>query len=248
MTTPPVAGPRLSSSLRGRRVVITGAAGGLGPTVARAAADDGARLLLVDVAEDRLQAMSGQLGDSVESTRVVDLLDEATVTEFVDTVRAGGPIDVVWHLVGGWRGGQPIDVQPLEDWRFLHDLLVRTTVNMARALFGPLSEAPYGRFAIISSPQAEHPTATNAAYAAAKAAAEATVLALADGLRGSTATANIVVVPAIVTPAMREAEPERTWRDAVAAEDIASALIYLATEAAATMNGQRVRLYAGGAR
>ncbi len=69
--------------------------------------------------------------------------------------------------------------------------------------------APHGRFVLVSSKQAQAPTATNAAYAAAKAAAEAWTLALADGFEGSDATANILVVDAILTPRMREEEPDK---------------------------------------
>ena len=53
---------------------------------------------------------------------------------------------------------------------------------------------------MVSSKQAQAPTHDNAAYAAAKAAAEAWTLALADGFTGTGATANVVVVNAIATP------------------------------------------------
>jgi len=72
------------------------------------------------------------------------------------------------------------------------------------------------------------------------------VLALADGFKGTSATANIVVVPAIVTPAMRESEPDKDWSNFVPTEQIADALVYLTSHAAAKMNGQRLRLYSGG--
>ena len=72
------------------------------------------------------------------------------------------------------------------------------------------------------------------------------MLALANGFKGSSATANIVVVPAILTPAMREKNPDKDWGAFVPAEQIADALVYLSSEAGAKMNGQRIRLYSGG--
>ena len=234
------------TTLGGRRVLVTGAAGGLGPTVAAAAAAAGARLVLVDVAQERLDLLAGDFPDAVESTHVVDLLDDDATAAFATQVTATGPIDAVWHLVGGWRGGAPLQDQPLDDWEWLHNLLVRTTVHVARAFAEPLQASEQGRFAIISAKEAQAPTSKNAAYATAKAASEAVVLALANGFKGSSATANIVVVPAILTPAMREKNPDKDWGVFVPAEQIADALVYLSSPAGAKMNGQRIRLYSGG--
>ncbi len=58
---------------------------------------------------------------------------------------------------------------------------------------------------MVSSKQALEPTWSNAAYAAAKAAAEAWTFALADEI-----TANVVAVNAIVTPEMRASSPTRS--------------------------------------
>ena len=66
---------------------------------------------------------------------------------------------------------------------------------------------------LVSPAQAQRPTSTNASYAAAKAAAEAWTLALADRFRATGATANVVVVGTIVTPAMREESPDRGLLD-----------------------------------
>lgn len=234
------------TSLAGRRVLVTGAAGGLGPTVVAAASAAGARLVLVDVAQERLDALAADHGAAVESTHAVDLLDPDACTAFAAQVTATAPIDAVWHLVGGWRGGVPLQEQSLDDWEWLHNLLVRTTVHVARAFAEPLQTSEHGRFAIISAKEAQAPTSKNAAYATAKAASEAVVLALANGFKGSAATANVVVVPAILTPAMRAKNPDKDWGAFVPAEQIADALVYLSSEAGAKMNGQRIRLYSGG--
>ena len=234
------------TALAGRRVLVTGAAGGLGPTVIAAAAGAGARLVLVDVAQERLDVLARDFPEAVESTHVVDLLDDDATAGFAAQVTATEPVDAVWHLVGGWRGGTPLQDQPLDDWEWLHNLLVRTTVHVARAFAEPLQASDQGRFAIISAKEAQAPTSKNAAYATAKAASEAVVLALANGFKGSTATANVVVVPAILTPAMRAKNPDKDWGAFVPAEQIADALVYLSSSAGAKMNGQRIRLYSGG--
>jgi NAD(P)-dependent dehydrogenase (short-subunit alcohol dehydrogenase family) len=232
-------------TLAGRRVLVTGAGGGLGPTVVAAAAEAGATLVLVDVGQDRLDDLAKQFSGAVEATYVVDLLDPGAVADFAAQITASGPLDAVWHLVGGWRGGTPLAEQPLEDWDLLHNLLVRTTVHVARS-FGPhLKSSAHGRFAIISAKEAQAPTSKNAAYASAKAASEALVLALANDFKGTAATANVIIVPAILTPAMRDSDPNKDWGAFVPAKHIADTLVFLTSEAASKINGQRIRLYTG---
>jgi NAD(P)-dependent dehydrogenase (short-subunit alcohol dehydrogenase family) len=235
--------------LDGRSIVITGAGGGLGPAVVSAAAQARARLTLVDIGLERLTPLQAAHPDAVARMLSVDLTDPGAVDQLARDVETAEGVDVVWHLVGGWRGGQPLPEAPLEDWGWLQRLLVTTTVNVARSFAGPLIRSDHGRFALVSSPQAVAPTTTNAAYAAAKAAAEATTLALADhfSATGAPATANVVVVPAILTDAMRAAAPDRVWTTQVPADQIAATLLFLADDAAEKMNGQRVRLYAGSA-
>ena len=227
-----------------RVVVIAGAAGGLGPTVAQAFAQTGARLALADANQARLAAVSAQLGNAEgHHIAAVDLLDAAQTLAWAREVEQRfGRIDAVVHLVGGYRGGQPIAQFPEADWALLKGLLLETAWNVMRAFVEPL-KAHRGRFILVSSPQAQQPAHVNAAYGACKAAAEALTLALADEFKGSGATANIIVVNAILTPQMRAERPDADYSQFTAAEDIAAAMLYLCSEAAASMNGQRLRLF-----
>ena len=198
--------------LEGRVIAIAGAAGGLGPTVARRLADSGASLALTDVSQERLDGLVADLGLDSErvDARVVDLLDaDAAAAWAAALTERFGHVDGLLHLVGGWKGGDPIAETPLADYEWLHDLLVRTVQHASRAFYAPLAESEHGRFVLVSSSQAQNPDGTNASYAAAKAAAEAWTLALADSFAGTAATANIVVVNAIETPAMREQNPDK---------------------------------------
>ena len=227
-------------------VAIAGAAGGLGPHVARHFADAGVTLALADVHEDRARAVAADLGLGEDRTdaRAVDLLDEDATRAWADAIAERfGRVDALLHLVGGWRGGQPIDEAPLEDWAVLSDLLVRTAQHTSRAFRSHLIASGRGRFALISAKAAQQPTHTNAAYAAAKAAAEAWTLALAHSFAEEPATANVVVINALVTPEMRAANPDKAYATFTDAEDIAAALGYLCSDAAAKMNGRRLILH-----
>lgn len=236
------------TDLAGRTIAIAGAGGGLGPTVARHLADAGANLALTDVATDRLAAAADatSLPDERLDTREVDLLDPDSARSWADHLEERfGRTDCLIHLVGGWKGGDPIATTPLADYDFLHDLLVRTVQHATRAFYDSLTSSPHGRFVLVSSAQAQHPDGTNASYAATKAAAETWTLALADSFReaDSPATANVIVVNAILTPPMREENPDKPYRTFTSTEDIADAIAFTCSDAAAKMNGKRLALH-----
>ena len=233
------------ASLEGRVVAIAGASGNLGPIVVQRLARAGARLAFGGRSKESLDELASELGIEAD-TAAVDLLDAAAARDWADGIaeRLGG-VDALVHLVGGWRGGQPIEEAPLEDWAVLEPMLVRTLQHATQAFAGHLIECGHGRFVDVSSGQGQAPTSKNAVYAAAKAAGEAWTLALADRFKGTGATANIVVVGSIVTPAMREETPDKDFATFTPAEEIAEAIAYLCSDAAATMNGQRLTLPAG---
>jgi NAD(P)-dependent dehydrogenase (short-subunit alcohol dehydrogenase family) len=234
------------AELDGRVIAIAGAAGGLGPVVARRLADAGATIGATDRDKEGLDAVAADLGLPEErwDGRVVDLLDgEAARAWCAALGERFGRVDALLHLVGGWKGGQPLHVAPLEDWALLHDLLIRTVQHTTRAFHDALVASEHGRFVLVSAKQAQSPSNDNAAYAAAKAAAEAWTLALADGFGASSATANIIVVNAILTPQMREDNPDKEFRTFTPAEHIAEAIAFLCSDAGGKMNGQRLSLH-----
>jgi NADP-dependent 3-hydroxy acid dehydrogenase YdfG len=189
--------------LEGRVIAVAGVGGGLGPLVAARLAAGGATVAGTDRDEAALAALGDDLGLGTDrwDGRAVDLLDESATGDWCAAlVERFGHVDGLVHLVGGWRGGIPLHEAPLEDWALLHDLLVRTVQHTTRAFHDQIAAGDHGRFVLVSAKQAQAPTNTNAAYAAAKAAAEAWTLAFADGFEPGGATANIVVVDAILTP------------------------------------------------
>lgn len=203
-------------------IVVAGARGSLGPFVVDRLRDDGHDVVAVDK-ED------------------IDLLDEAAIRDWAASL--DGVTGVV-HLVGGWKGGTPLPEASLDDWALLHDLLVRTVQHTTRAFAPALRQAGgQARFVLVSSDQAQRPSSTNAAYGAAKAAAEAWTLAYADELAETGGAANILVVKAIVTPQMREANPDKAYSTFTDARHMADAIALLVSQAGGAMNGQRLSLH-----
>jgi NAD(P)-dependent dehydrogenase (short-subunit alcohol dehydrogenase family) len=234
------------TDLEGRVVAIAGAAGGLGPSVVKRLAEAGATIAATDISQERLDQLGADLvlSDQRFDGRVVDLLDEEASRDWAaDLSERFGGVDCLLHLVGGWRGGQALAEAPLADYEWLHDLLVRTVQHTTRAFYHSLAASEHGRFVLVSSSQAQRPDGTNAAYAAAKAAAESWALALADSFEGTAATANILVVNAILTPRMREENPDKEYRTFTPAEQIAEAIAFVCSGAAAKMNGKRLSLH-----
>ncbi|MEV0379623.1 SDR family NAD(P)-dependent oxidoreductase [Nonomuraea sp. NPDC050643] len=173
----------------------------------------------------------------------VDLLDRAAVQGLADRIeREHGRVDGVVHLVGGWRGSDSFAETSLEDWDLLHDLLIRTLQHVSLAFEPLLRRSADGRFVIVSAKAAGQPTAGGAVYAAAKAAAEAWTLALADALKDTGSAATILVVKALVNDAMRAGRPEARFPGFTDVNDLAAAIGGLYDRPAAEINGTRLDL------
>ena len=100
------------SRLDGKRVVITGAAGGIGAAAARLFANEGARLLLVDMAAEPLEALADEIGRDQAAVQAADVTDEgATKLYMAEAVARFGGIDGAL-LNAGIEG----DVAPIVDY------------------------------------------------------------------------------------------------------------------------------------
>ncbi|TWE11649.1 SDR family NAD(P)-dependent oxidoreductase [Rudaeicoccus suwonensis] len=198
----------MSADLTGSVVVVAGAAGDLGRPTAAACAAAGATVIAAGRSEDRLDEVVALDPQRIVAAEV-DLLDEtATVAWGRSVLAEHGRVDGLLHLVGGWRGGQPIVESDSADWAFLHGNIIRTLQNTTRAFRDALEVGPHGRMAIVSTTGLAKPKQTNAAYLTAKAGAEMWLQCVAESFRDTNAAASIVRVMALVTPQMQAAKPE----------------------------------------
>ncbi|MEO7130714.1 MAG: SDR family oxidoreductase [Dermatophilaceae bacterium] len=234
-----------TADLQGLVVVVAGATGAAGPALVTRLAGAGATVVAIGTHEDRLHrvvemAAVASGSDRIEAA-VVDLLDaEATQTLARELVARHGHVDGLAHLVGGWRGGASLVEEPLADWDWLNDLLIRTLMSSTRAFHDALRDSPCGRLVLISTTQTQAPSANNAMYAAAKAAAETWTLAVADSFAGSAAAAVILPIKALLTPAMRAAKPDAKFTGYTHVADLADTIHDLWGQPAADLNGKRL--------
>ncbi len=248
-------------------VLVTGGSGASGIAVARALHAAGQRVFTVGSDQARIDAAAEKAGDGVTGL-VCDLSRLEDVRQLgKDVSAAAGTIDAVIHLVGGWRGATGIADQTDEDWDFLERGAITTLRNVSRIFFDHIAASPYGRFAMVSSTAVAKPAAATASYVAAKAAAEAWTMAMADGFRRANAAAGddtaandtagngtpgntgrgeaaavVLVVKALVDDEMRRNHPERKFPGATDVEDLARAVVGLFDTPAGGLNGSRLVL------
>jgi 3-oxoacyl-[acyl-carrier protein] reductase len=186
------------SGVVGRIVLIAGATSAAGIAVGRDLASAGARVIAVGSNAERLRTVTDDVPDAVGY--VCDLARFDDVTALGERVHTEhGRVDGLIHLVGGWRGGGGLAGQTDEDWEFLHSRVFTTLRNTTRVFVDDLQASEAGRLAIVSTTTLEKPMPGGANYAAAKAAAETWVRAIANGFEKSvpTASAAIFVVRAL---------------------------------------------------
>jgi short-subunit dehydrogenase len=129
-------------TLTGKRVLITGGASGIGRSMARRFAAEGADLILVDINSTALQGAAAELtagGTTVEQHRL-DITDNDAILAVRDAVHAaGGPIDVLVNNAGTVFGGYFLDVpidQHLTTFRVNLEGLVQVTHAFLPDLIG----------------------------------------------------------------------------------------------------------------
>ncbi len=224
-------------------VALVAGAGGAGAAVAVEFANRGFHVVVVDSRAEAADAAVGPLiaeGMSAES-HGLDLLDLDAVTALRDDLvaRLGG-VDVVVHLVGGFKSSPTLGLESVANWRALEPPVVGTLVTLT-AVFGETVQASAdGRVFMVTSTAAARPTASSIAYAAAKSAAEAWMAGVADSFAAGNARAVTVAVKALLTDQMIAADPEKTWPGFTHVRTLASAIADASTGPVA--NGQRLDL------
>lgn len=219
-----------------RTVLITGAAGHLGRAVVEAFAARGDRLVLLG---RRLDALRSAFGESPDRLAVAaDLLQPDALEAALDAAVARfGGIDVLCHLAGGFRMGEPVHATAGSTWTAMFDLNVRSFVNAAGAAVPRLLARGGGRIVAVGAQAAQRGTAGMGAYAASKSALVRLVESMSAELRDQGIGVNCVLPSVIDTPENRAAMPDADPARWVAPDALADAIVFLASDAARAVHG-----------
>jgi NAD(P)-dependent dehydrogenase (short-subunit alcohol dehydrogenase family) len=218
----------------------------LGQIVAHRLAESGARLALVSTSAEKLEKLGREL--KLPEDRWLALAADMTRPEAADYVKETvlgrfGRADLLLHFVGGWVGGKPVTQVAAEELAAMLQQHVWSTFYLAQAFIPHLVANGWGRIVVVSSPSAAQPPAHAAPYAMGKAAQEALMLTLAEELKNTGVTANVVRVRTIDVNHARDLEPAPANVSWTTPEEIAAAIYYLCSDEARMMNGARLPLY-----
>ena len=227
-------------------VVVTGASGNLGGSVARAFMQAGAKLVLVDRSVGKIPALFPELSNSPDHflAEGVDLTDAAAVLQMADQVAERyGRIDALVNTAGGYRGGKPLHETSLETWDFLVNLNARTILIACQAAIPHMLRQGSGKIVSVSARAALAGSANQAAYSAAKSAVVRLTEAMAAELRTSGINVNCILPGTIDTPQNRAERPDADFSRWVSPEALADVILFLASPAARAIHGAAIPVY-----
>ncbi|SPJ33105.1 2,3-dihydro-2,3-dihydroxybenzoate dehydrogenase [Kushneria phyllosphaerae] len=185
----------MSGEFQDDHIVITGAARGIGATLAQDLLEQGASVALLDSLEDTLNDTATRLGEAFGSERVstyvVDVSDSTAVDKAIAEIEAHAPITHLAHVAGVLQMGR---VTELTDAQWLHALNINTTgvFNVTRAVARRMSERQKGAIVVVGSNAADTPRQAMGAYCASKAATHQLVRCLGLEMAEHNVRCNIV--------------------------------------------------------
>ena len=238
-----------------RRVIVAGAASGIGRAITQAFAERGAQVWACDLLAQEIEPLAGaRSGGGHVHTAQVDVTDAGSIERLVASAAGDGAVDILVYVAGGVLGqsANPIEGVSLADWQAIVDANLTGAFLFAKAVAPGMKRAGYGRIVTISSRAALATSLTGIqSYAAAKHGQLGLVKQLAQELGPFGVTVNSVA------PGFMRTSPDyqRQWHGYDAAfraqlldriamrrmgtpEDIAYAVMFLASDYASWITGQ----------
>ncbi|MFC0673121.1 GolD/DthD family dehydrogenase [Brachybacterium hainanense] len=247
------AASRADGAFTGRIAVITGAASGIGRTVAEHLAARGARIVGVDL-NDAVGSVMAELPGEGHLALVRNLADpQAATTAIEETVREVGVPHILVNSAGLALLDPAVDVTP-DRWQLTLDVNLSGTFYMAQAAGRVMLEAGYGRIINLASQASVIGLDQHAAYCASKAAVVGLTHVLSLEWAGRGVTVNAVSPTVVETPLGKAAwagERGEKARAAIPAgrfaqpEEVAALIAFLAGEEAAMITGSNYLLDGG---
>jgi len=238
--------------LGGRVALVTGASGGIGAAIARGLHGRGAAVVLSGTRVDALKALAGELGERT-FVCAADLREAGAADGLVASAEAAaGPLFVLVNNAGFTRDMLALRMKD-EDWASVLDVDLGAPFRLARAALRGMLRRRAGRIIQISSVVGHTGNPGQANYAAAKAGLAGMSKALAQEVGSRGITVNLVA-PGFIETAMTDGMAEAQKARLVEAiplgrmgrpQDVAAAVVYLASDEAGWVTGSTVHVNGG---
>ncbi len=243
--------------LDGKGALVTGASGGIGGAIARALHAAGASVVLSGTRAPVLEALAAELGERAH-VAVADLSQPeaadalVVAAEKAVTEKAGGSLDILVNNAGFTRDGLAMRMKDA-DFRAVLDVDLEAPFRLARAAMRGMMKRRGGRIIGIASIVGVTGNAGQANYAAAKAGMIGMSKALAQELASRSITVNCVAPGFIATPMTDALSPEQKAKLSEriplgrlgTPDDVAAAVLYLASDQAAWVTGTTLHVNGG---
>jgi 3-oxoacyl-[acyl-carrier protein] reductase len=247
--------------LRDRVVLITGAGGGAGPTIARAFASEGARVALHYRPTKERQTRAGSAAAGIVAaggqamTVAADLTSAAQVTVMVDRVaKEVGPVEVLVTATSAYRQERFAEISDTS-WASIVDDILGATFRTCRAVVPGMQAAGWGRIVNIAARSGLVGVSRAAQYASAKAGIIGLTASLAKELGPSGILVNAVAPTLLLT--VKDGEPSVSddraaelaksipLRRIASPDDLAAVVLWLASGANTYVTGETISLHGG---
>jgi 3-oxoacyl-[acyl-carrier protein] reductase len=239
-------------NLSGRTALVTGATGGIGGEIARALKAQGAKVAISGTRKDRLQALAEQLGGDV-AVLPCDLKDRQAVGALIGQAEAAlGGLDILVNNAGITKDNLFMRMKD-EEWDDVIAVNLTASFILCRAASRSMLRKRHGRIINIASISGVVGNPGQGNYAASKAGMVGMTKSLAREIAQRGVTANCIAPGFIETPmtgALNEKQVE-TIAAAIPAgvfgkpEDIAAAVVYLASDEARYVTGETIHVNGG---
>jgi NAD(P)-dependent dehydrogenase (short-subunit alcohol dehydrogenase family) len=259
--------------LAGKRALVTGSSSGLGEAIVKALAAEGVAVVVHGRNEDRANAVAESIraGGGKAEIALGDLATDAGADAATAAALAGGPIDILVNNAGILPFASWLESTP-ELWQQTYNNNVVSSVRMIQRLVPAMRDRHWGRVIQIGGGLAQQPQAAGSQYSATLAARHNLAASLARELKDSGVTSNVVSPGAILTDQNRPMlvhmaqtqnlgenldEVERMMAQTIAPndvgrfgrpEEIAGAVVYLASAMADYISGVVLRVDGGAIR
>jgi len=243
----------MSGILDGEVALVTGASRGIGAAIAERLAAGGAKVVGTATSEAGAQAIGGRLAGHGGVGRVLDVTDGAAVDRLIESIGTEfGPVTILVNNAGITRDQLLMRMKD-DDWQAILDTNLTSVYRTSKAVMRGMMKARKGRIVNIASVVGLTGNPGQANYAAAKAGIIAFSKSLAREIGSRGITVNVVAPGFIDTDMTRSLTDDQ--RAALlgqialgrlgAPDDIAQAVLFLASPAAAYITGETMHVNGG---